>query len=69
MNSVRSILPTARKARDSALPAPAAESLRRITDGITTPASIEAFNRMSSVHWLVIAAVSTASPINGSSNG
>ena len=68
VNGLRSILPTARKARDSALLAPAAETLRRITDGITAPASIEACSRMSSVHWLAIEAVST-SPINGSSNG
>ena len=69
MNSVRSILPSARKARDSELPSPAAESLRRMTDGMTVPASIEALSRMSSAHWLVIAAVSTAPPISGSSRG
>lgn len=53
-------------ARDRMLPAPAAENLRRMTDGKTAPASIEALSRMSSVHWLVIAAISTAQPISGS---
>ena len=61
VNCVLSILPSARKARDKALPAPGAESLRRMIDGMTTLASIEALSRMSSAHWLVIAAGTAAS--------
>ena len=69
VNRVRSIRPSARSARDRRLPAPAAASLRRMTDGTTAPFSIEALSRMSSVHCPLIAAVSTASPINGASSG
>jgi hypothetical protein len=38
------IRPSARKARDRALPAPAAASLRKMTEGMTVPAWIEALN-------------------------
>ena len=44
MNSVRSIRPSARSARERTLPAPAAASLRRMTDGTTAPVSIEALS-------------------------
>ena len=54
VNSVRSIRPSIRRARDRPLPGPAAASLRRIVDGSTAPASIEALRRMSSCHWPMI---------------
>ena len=69
VNRVRSIRPSARKARDRALPDPDAASLRKMTEGITLPAWIEALRRMSTAHWLTTAAVSTMSPISGSSIG
>lgn len=63
VNRVRSFLPSARNARDSAFPAPAAASLRRMTDGTTVPASKKAFSPISSAHCPRIAAVSTVPPI------
>jgi len=61
MNSVRSIRPSTREARDRALLGSAAASLRKMTDGSTTPASIETLSRMSSGHWPTTTAVSIAS--------
>ena len=57
------------RASDSALPGPAADSLRRITDGTVVPASMDRLSRISSGHCATIAATSTASPISGSSKG
>ena len=45
VNRVRSIRPSARKARDRVLPAPAAPSLRKMTEGMTLPAWIDALSR------------------------
>jgi hypothetical protein len=50
------------------LPAPAAASLRKMTEGMTLPTWIEALRRKSTAHWLTTAAVSTVSPISGSSS-
>ncbi len=58
-----------RSARDSALPEPAADSLRRITDGMVAPASIDCLRRDSSDHCATIALTSIVSPIIGSSSG
>ena len=40
-----------------------------VAEGMTVPAWIEALRRMSTAHWLTTAAVSTMSPISGSSSG
>ena len=69
MNSVRSIRPKARSARDSALWGPAAASLRSMVEGATAPASTDALTRISSPQPRISAAVSTGSPINGFSTG
>jgi len=69
VNNVRSIRPTACKAWDNGLLAPAAENLRRITEGATVPVLIEALRRLNSVAWWMIAAVSMTPPISDSSAG
>src|SRR3954447_9291040 len=61
VNRVRSMRPNARSARDSALFEPAAAILRRMVEGATAPASMEAFTRISSAQPRTSAAVSTAS--------
>jgi hypothetical protein len=48
---------------------PAADSFRRITDGMVVPASIDRFRRVSSGHCATMAATSTASPISGANRG